>query len=110
MSSLPVTLCLRACEETKISKWSENFPLAAAFPLRRKRREGTLCDKRQWRILHTLYQQQVKGRVFYLIRALDGPGVDTKVTVKGPFDLATFEDERQRLGLPSFTRELTYLK
>ena len=53
-----------------------------------------------------------KSRVeyFYLVRALDGPLVDPSVTVRGPFDLQSFEQERQRLGLPSLTRELASLK
>jgi hypothetical protein len=53
-----------------------------------------------------------KSRVeyLYLVRARDGPLVDPSVTVRGPFDLQSFEQERQRLGLPALTRELASLK
>jgi hypothetical protein len=59
---------------------------------------------------HPSQNDKSKVEYFYLIRALDGPYVDPKVTVRGPFDLVSFEDERQRLRLPPFTRELAYLK
>jgi hypothetical protein len=51
-----------------------------------------------------------KVEYFYLVRALDGPIVDPSVTVRGPFDLWSFERECQRLGLPGLTRELASLK
>ena len=41
-----------------------------------------------------------KAEYFYLVRALDSPLVDPSVTVRGPFDLLSFQQERQRLGLP----------
>lgn len=56
------------------------------------------------------HNDKSKVEYFYLIRALDGPYVDPSVTVRGPFTLQDFEQERQRLGLPSFTRELASLK
>jgi len=56
------------------------------------------------------HNDKSKVEYFYLIRALDGPYVDPSVTVRGPFTLQDFEQERQRLGLPSFTREFANLK
>ena len=56
------------------------------------------------------HNDKSKVEYFYLVRALDGPLVDPSVTVRGPFDLSSFEQERQRLGLPSLTRELASLK
>jgi hypothetical protein len=47
---------------------------------------------------------------FYLVRALDGPIVDPNVTVRGPFDRATFAQETTRLGLPPLTTEVQSLK
>jgi hypothetical protein len=51
-----------------------------------------------------------KVEYFYLVCGLDGPLVDPSVTVRGPFDWRSFEQEHQRLGLPGLTRELTSLK
>jgi hypothetical protein len=56
------------------------------------------------------HNDKSKVEYFYLDRALDGPLVDPSVTVRGPFDLMSFEQERQRLGLPTLTRELASLK
>jgi hypothetical protein len=47
---------------------------------------------------------------FYLVRALDGPLKDPSASVRGPFDRLSFERERRRLGLPSFSREITSLR
>ena len=47
---------------------------------------------------------------FYLARSLDGPLVDPSVSVRGPFDAATFEARRDKLHLPSFSRENSKLK
>jgi hypothetical protein len=41
-----------------------------------------------------------KVEFFYIDRALDGPHVDSSVSVKGPFTPETFALERARLGLP----------
>jgi hypothetical protein len=56
------------------------------------------------------HRDKSKVEYFYLVRALDGPLIDPSVTVRGPFDLRSFEQERQRLGLPALTRELASLK
>jgi hypothetical protein len=56
------------------------------------------------------YNDKSKVEYFYLVRALDGPHVDPSVTVRGPFDLQSFGQERQRLGLPPLMRELASLK
>jgi hypothetical protein len=47
---------------------------------------------------------------FYIIRSLDGPLIPPERSVRGPFDLATFERHQQRLGLPPFTREVSSLR
>jgi hypothetical protein len=47
---------------------------------------------------------------FYLARSLDGPSVDPSVSVRGPFDAATFEVQRDKLHLPAFSREIAKLK
>jgi hypothetical protein len=47
---------------------------------------------------------------FYIVRADDGPYVDPTVTVRGPFDAQSFDQEKQRLGLPELRRELAALK
>jgi hypothetical protein len=51
--------------------------------------------------------QHSTSQYYYLIRALDGPLIDPSVSVRGPFDAATFKDESQRLGLPGFTYKLS---
>jgi hypothetical protein len=56
------------------------------------------------------HSDKSKIEYFYLDRALDGPLVDPSVTVRGPLNLRSFEQERQRLGLPILTRELASLK
>lgn len=38
---------------------------------------------------------------FYVVRALDGPLVDSAVAVKGPFHFVEFEQEKARLALPN---------
>ena len=47
---------------------------------------------------------------YYLTRSLDGPSVDPSVSVHGPFDATTFDTERGKLHLPSFSREIAKLK
>jgi hypothetical protein len=47
---------------------------------------------------------------YYIIRSQDGPRRDPSASVRGPFSEAMFERERQRLGLPQFTREIASLK
>jgi len=46
---------------------------------------------------------------YYLIRELDGPHVDPKSTVRGPFDGVAFEREQKRLALPPLNRKLAAL-
>ena len=47
---------------------------------------------------------------FYIDRAVDGTFVDPSVSVRGPFDSQAFEQEKRRLGLPPFRREIAGLK
>jgi hypothetical protein len=51
-----------------------------------------------------------KTEYYYLIRARDGPLADPADSVRGPFDASAYERERERLGLPPFTREISALK
>lgn len=51
-----------------------------------------------------------RAEYFYIVRSLDGPLVTPADSVRGPFDLATFERYRRSLGLPVFTREISSLK
>jgi len=74
--------------------WDKNYIVAARHP-------------------HTFAEAQAdrtKTEYFYIIRASDGPYVDPSVTVRGPFDAATFQVERRRLNLPPFRREIASLK
>lgn len=45
---------------------------------------------------------------FYIVRSLDGPTSGN--SVRGPFDLNTFERHRRTLRLPAFDREIFSLK
>lgn len=47
---------------------------------------------------------------FYVIRAADGPNADPERVVRGPFTAEAFEQERRRLNLPPFSREIASLK
>jgi len=51
-----------------------------------------------------------KTEYYYIVRALDGPRKDPSAAVRGPFDVAAFGREKQRLRLPDFSVELTSLK
>jgi hypothetical protein len=53
---------------------------------------------------------RVATEYFYLIRSLDGPSVDPSASVRGPFDAAMFEAQREKLRLPAFSREITKLR
>jgi hypothetical protein len=54
--------------------------------------------------------EQSTSEYYYLIRALDGPLIDPSVSVRGPYDAATFRVESKRLGLPGFTRQIVILR
>jgi predicted small lipoprotein YifL len=47
---------------------------------------------------------------FYIVRALDGPRKDPADAVRGPFSQAQFEEQRARMALPDFSREISSLK
>lgn len=62
---------------------------------------------------HTFNETTVdrsKTEYFYIIRSLDGPSFDPERSVRGPFDLATFEHYQRTKNLPQFTREVSSLK
>ena len=62
---------------------------------------------------HTFSQptlDKTQTEYFYIIRSKDGPYVDPSVAVKGPYDEAAFAQEKGRLGLPPFRREIASLK
>lgn len=47
---------------------------------------------------------------YYIVRLDDGPYVDPKNCVKGPFTKAEYSLEKSRLSLPEFSRELSLLR
>jgi hypothetical protein len=88
-------VCVGRIEQTVFAVGSnQNYLVAARHP---HKFEDTTLDRS-------------RTEYFYIIRSLDGPLVDPKETVRGPFDRASFERRRQKLSLPDFSREIAGLK
>jgi hypothetical protein len=51
-----------------------------------------------------------RSEYFYIVRSVDGPLVDPRQSLRGPFGETAFQREQKRLGLPDFTREIAGLR
>jgi hypothetical protein len=91
---LPKGDCIGRIKQTVFAVgYNEDYVVAARHP---HKFESTTLDRS-------------RTEYFYLLRALDGPLIDPKTTVRGPFNRADFERERQRLDLPAFSHKIASL-